>query len=125
MLEIPRQCLMANPVHLQKGMPSGSFKTNALVLRLGTLAYNALRLLGILGKRVFRHRHPTQRHHLRTIIQELIYLPDRILDPTQSLTSSHSGAVPEGQHRLPGWMKWDCGTARGSCSLSTCPIGQS
>ena len=47
-------------------MPSGSFKTNALILRLGTLADNALRLLGILGKRVFRHRHPTQRRRLRT-----------------------------------------------------------
>ena len=32
--------------------------------RLGTLAYNALRLLGILGKHVFRHRHPTQRRRL-------------------------------------------------------------
>ena len=66
-------------------MPSGSFKTNALVLRLGTLAYNALRLLGILGKRVFRHRHPTQRRRLRTIIQELIYVPARILTGSNQL----------------------------------------
>jgi Transposase DDE domain group 1 len=66
-------------------MPSGYFKTNALVLRLGTLAYNALRLLGILGKRVFRHRHPTQRRRLRTIIQELIYVPARILTGSNQL----------------------------------------
>ena len=66
-------------------MPSRFFKTNALVLRLGTLAYNALRLLGILGKRVFRHRHPTQRRRLRTIIQELIYVPARILTGSSQL----------------------------------------
>ena len=66
-------------------MPSRFFKTNALVLRLGTLAYNALRLLGVLGKRVFRHRHPAQRRRLRTIIQELICVPARILTGSNQL----------------------------------------
>lgn len=60
-------------------LPSASFRTNALVLHLGTLAYNLLRLLGILGKGVVRHRHPVQRHRIRTIIQELIRVPARIL----------------------------------------------
>ena len=55
-------------------MPSGSFKTNALVLWPETLAFNPLRLLWNLGKCIFRHRHrhPTQRGRLRTNIQELI-----------------------------------------------------
>ena len=60
-------------------MPSGAFKTNALVLRLGTLAYNVLRLLGILGKGVLKHRAAAKRRRLRTIIQELIHVPARIL----------------------------------------------
>jgi len=60
-------------------MPSGTFKTNALVLRLGTLAYNVLRLLGILGKGILKHRASAKRRRLRTIIQELIHVPARIL----------------------------------------------
>lgn len=66
-------------------MPSGSFKTNALILRLGTLAYNTLRLLGILGKGVMRHRHPAKRRRMRTIIQELIMVPARILTGSNQL----------------------------------------
>ncbi len=60
-------------------MPSGAFKTNALVLGLGMLAYNVLRLLGILGNGVIRHRHPAKRRRMKTIIQELIQIPARIL----------------------------------------------
>jgi hypothetical protein len=36
-------------------------------------------------KRVFRHRHPTLRRRLRTIIQELIYVPARILTDSNQL----------------------------------------
>ena len=63
-------------------LPSGTFKTNALVLSLGMLAYNVLRLLGMLGKGVIRHRHPTKRCRMKTIIQEmnpeLLTYPPRI-----------------------------------------------
>jgi crotonobetainyl-CoA:carnitine CoA-transferase CaiB-like acyl-CoA transferase len=38
-----------------------------------------LRLLGILGKGVIRHRHPAKRRRMKTIIQELIQIPARIL----------------------------------------------
>lgn len=60
-------------------MPSGFFATNTLVLRLGILAYNTLRLLGIMGKNVMKHRHPAKRRRLKTIIQELIFVPARVL----------------------------------------------
>ena len=60
-------------------LPSGKFNTNTLVFQMGCLAYNVLRVLGISGKAVFRYRHPTQRKRLKTIIQELILVPARIL----------------------------------------------
>lgn len=60
-------------------LPCGCFKTNALVLRLGMLAYNALRMLGLRGKEVFRGRRPAERRRLRTIIKDLILVPARIL----------------------------------------------
>ena len=60
-------------------LPSGKFNTNALVFQLGCLAYNLLRVLAIKGKAVFRHRHPTKRKRLKTVIQELILLPARFL----------------------------------------------
>jgi hypothetical protein len=60
-------------------LPSGKFSTNTLVFQMGCLAYNVLRVLGISGKAVFRYRHPTQRKRLRTVIQELILVPARVL----------------------------------------------
>jgi hypothetical protein len=76
-------------------MPSNSFKTNGLVLRLGTLAYNVLRLLGLLGKDVMGYRHPAKRRRMRTIIQELIMVPARIL-----------GRVPSGGVRGRYTDRW-------------------
>ena len=49
------------------------------MLGLGMLAYNVLRHLGILSKGVIRHRHPVKRRRMKTIIQELIQIPARIL----------------------------------------------
>jgi hypothetical protein len=60
-------------------LPSGKFNTNALVFQMGCLAYNVLRVLGILGKAVFKSRHPAKRKRLKTVIQELILIPARIL----------------------------------------------
>jgi hypothetical protein len=60
-------------------LPSGKFNTNALVFAMGCLAYNVLRVLGIRGKAAFRNRHPAKRKRLKTIIQELILVPARIL----------------------------------------------
>ena len=75
-------------------MPSGTFKTNALVLGLGMLAYNVLRLLGILGKGVIRHRHPAKRRRMKTIIQELIQIPARILRGSGQLKLDIGRALP-------------------------------
>jgi len=66
-------------------LPSGKFNTNALVFQLGCLAFNLLRVLGIKGKAVFRYRHPTKRKRLKTVVQELILLPARILKGSKQL----------------------------------------
>ena len=60
-------------------LPSGKFDTNALVFLLGMVAYNLLRLLGILGRSAFRYRGTTKRQRLKTVIQELINIPARLI----------------------------------------------
>lgn len=60
-------------------LPSGKFATNALVLELGALAYNVLRLMGQLGLEGYAQRHPTKRRRLRTVIQELLYVAARVI----------------------------------------------
>ena len=76
-------------------LPSGKFKTNELVFQLGCLAYNLLRVLAIKGKAVFRHRNPSKRRRLKTVIQELILLPARFLGGSDQmkldLGKSHPG----------------------------------
>lgn len=75
-------------------MPSGNFKTNALILRLGTLAYNVLRLLALLGKGVMGHRHPAKRRRMRTIIQEMIMVPARILKGSNTIKLDIGSDLP-------------------------------
>jgi hypothetical protein len=75
-------------------MPSGNFKTNALILRLGTFAYNVLRLLGILGKDVMAYRHPAKRRRMRTIIQEMIMVPARVLTGSGQLKLDIGSDLP-------------------------------
>jgi len=60
-------------------LPSGKFATNALVLELGALAYNVLRLMGQLGLDGYAQRHPTKRRRIRTVIQELLYVAARVV----------------------------------------------
>ncbi len=55
------------------------YEIETWVTSLGMLAYNVLRLLGILGKGVIHHRHPAKRRRMKTIIQELTQIPARIL----------------------------------------------
>ncbi len=56
-------------------LPSGKFDGNDLILHLGMLAYNCLRLLGQLGLTgAFAPvRHPTQRRRLKTVLQDIMY----------------------------------------------------
>ena len=60
-------------------LPSGKFATNALILELGALAYNVLRLMGQLGLDGYAQRHPTKRRRIRTVIQELLYIAARVV----------------------------------------------
>ena len=69
-------------------LPSGKFATNALILLLGTIAYNILRLMGQeslrqdaqapkeekapIRKKVYRRR-------LRSVIQDLMYMASRFV----------------------------------------------
>ena len=57
-------------------LPSGKFKTNALVLELAILSYNILRMIGqeALGHRNPRVRKTVKRRRLRTVINDLINL---------------------------------------------------
>ncbi|MGA2083812.1 MAG: hypothetical protein ABSH53_24875 [Holophaga sp.] len=90
-----------NPAHVrwdwlkEARMPSGTFKTNALVLGLGMLACNVLRLLGIHGKGIIHHRRPAKRRRLKTIIQERIQIPARILRGSGQLKLDIGRALPD------------------------------
>lgn len=42
-------------------------------------------MLGLRGKAVFRYRHPTKRKRLKTVVQELILLPARVLKGSNQL----------------------------------------
>jgi hypothetical protein len=61
-------------------LPSGKFATNDLLLTLGALAYNILRMIGqetLLGPDA-PPRHPAKRRRVKTVIQEIITLAARL-----------------------------------------------
>jgi hypothetical protein len=67
-------------------LPSGKFATNALVLSLGQVAYNVLRLCGqnslrqnarLPAEKQMPLRKPVARRRLRSVIQDLMYLAAR------------------------------------------------
>jgi len=69
-------------------LPSGKFATNALVLLLGMVAYNLLRLCGQTALREDRHlpprqrlrwRRPAKRRRLRSVILDLMYQAARLV----------------------------------------------
>ena len=57
-------------------LPSGKFTTNALILELGMIAYNILRMIGqgTIGERAPRQKRNVKRRRLRTVISNLIML---------------------------------------------------
>lgn len=77
-------------------LPSGKFATNALIMALGSFAYNILRLIGQLG--LFGDyspvRHPAKRRRLKTVIQELIYLAARLVSTARRLKLRFSRHCP-------------------------------
>ncbi len=57
-------------------LPSGKFATNALILELGMIAYNIIRMIGqgTIGERAPRQKRDVKRRRLRTVISNLIML---------------------------------------------------
>jgi len=69
-------------------LPSGKFTTNALLLLLAMLAFNALRILGqsaLKMKEILPRRFKVQRRRLRSVIQDLVYVACK--------RTRHSGSV--------------------------------
>lgn len=64
-------------------LPSGKFKTNDLILHLGILAYNILRIIGQmtmkLNNGIVPLRKKAQRRRIRTVIQNLITIASRLV----------------------------------------------
>ena len=61
-------------------LPSGKFATNALILELGMIAYNILRMIGqgTIGGRAPRQKRAVKRRRLRTVISNLIMLAGHV-----------------------------------------------
>ena len=61
-------------------LPSGKFATNALILELGMIAYNILRMIGqgTIGERAPRQKRDVKRRRLRTVISNLIMLAGHV-----------------------------------------------
>ena len=61
-------------------LPSGKFATNALILELGMIAYNILRMIGqgTIGGRAPRQRRDVKRRRLRTVISNLIMMAGHV-----------------------------------------------
>jgi len=60
-------------------LPSGKFATNTLILEMGVLAYNVLRLMGQVGLKGYKQRHESKRRRIRTVIQELLMVAARVV----------------------------------------------
>ena len=61
-------------------LPSGKFTTNALILELGMIAYNILRMIGqgTIGGRAPRQKRDVKRRRLRTVISSLIMMAGHV-----------------------------------------------
>ena len=61
-------------------LPSGKFATNALVLELGLIAYNILRMIGqgTIGGRAPRQKRDVKRRRLHTVISNLIMMASHV-----------------------------------------------
>jgi hypothetical protein len=77
-------------------LPSGKFKTNALILTLGGLAYNILRSIGQMGLLggMSPVRHPARRRRIKTVMQELMYLAARLVKTGRRLKLLFSRHCP-------------------------------
>jgi hypothetical protein len=77
-------------------LPSGKFQTNELVLLLGMMAYNLLRLIGkvCLRETDAPIRKQVLRRRVRSVIQDLIYLTCRLVRHARRLRLSFGWYCP-------------------------------
>ena len=70
-----------------KRLPSGKFATNALVLELGLIAYNILRMIGqgTIGGRAPRQKRKVKRRRLHTVISNLIMMASHVTTHARQL----------------------------------------
>ena len=77
-------------------LPSGKFETNNLILHLGVMAYNILRLIG--QESVKRPDAPlrtkVQRRRIRTVIQNLITIAAKVVSHARRYTLGFSRHCP-------------------------------
>lgn len=68
-------------------LPSGKFETNALILELGMIAYNILRMIGqgTIGGRAPRQKREVKRRRLRTVIGNMIMMAGHITQHARQL----------------------------------------
>lgn len=68
-------------------LPSGKFTTNALVLELGLIAYNILRMIGqgTIGGRAPRQKRDVKRQRLHTVISNLIMMASHVTTHARQL----------------------------------------
>lgn len=68
-------------------LPSGKFSTNALVLELGMIAYNILRMIGqgTIGGRAPRQKREVKRRRLRTVIGNMIMMAGHVTEHARQL----------------------------------------
>lgn len=69
-------------------LPSGKFATNALVLELGMIAYNILRMIGqgtIGGRRAPYQKREVKRRRLRTVIGNMIMMASHVTSHARQL----------------------------------------
>ncbi len=71
-------------------LPSGKFATNALVLELGMIAYNILRMIGqgTIGGRAPRQKRDVKRRRLHTVISNLIMMASHVTTHARQLLMS-------------------------------------
>jgi hypothetical protein len=77
-------------------LPSGKFRTNALVLSMAGFAYNVLRIIGQNGLLSGDSpvRHGAKRRRVRTVMQELLYLAARLIRTGRRLKVRFSRHCP-------------------------------
>ena len=77
-------------------LPSGKFQTNELVLLLGMVAYNVLRLIGqeSLNGDDLPMRKKVTRRRVRSVMQDMIYLASRVVRHARRLTLSFGRYSP-------------------------------